>query len=108
MERESGRTCRAAGRRRASANDLLCQFQADVLGVPWSGPHVQETTVMGAAFLAGLGAGVWRSTDELRSAWQLDARFEPTMDAPTRRRLMRGWHEAVDRSKGWAHVVEGE
>jgi glycerol kinase len=61
---------------------------------------------MGAAYLAGLGAGVWSSTDELQDAWQLDARFEPAMDDTTRDRLLRGWREAVDRSKGWAHVVE--
>ena len=107
MERESGQDLselRVDGG--ASQNDLLCQFQADVLGVPVERPKVQETTVMGAAYLAGLGAGVWSSTDELRDAWQLDARFEPQMDGATRDRLLRGWHEAVDRSKGWAHVVE--
>jgi glycerol kinase len=107
MERESGQDLselRVDGG--ASQNDLLCQFQADVLGVPVERPTVQETTVMGAAYLAGLGAGVWSSTDELRDAWQLDARFEPDMDGATRDRLLRGWHEAVDRSKGWAHIVE--
>ncbi len=90
----------------ASDNDLLCQFQADVLGVPVLRPEVRETTVMGAAFLAGLGAGVWASTDELADVWQLEARFEPAMAGEQREALMRGWHEAVDRSRGWAHVVE--
>lgn len=106
MERESGQDLselRVDGG--ASANDLLCQFQADVLGVDVVRPEVLETTVMGAAYLAGLGAGVWASTDELQEAWQPDARFTAAMDGPTRQRLLRGWHEAVDRSRGWAHVV---
>ena len=91
----------------AAANDLLCQFQADLLDAPVLRPAVTETTVLGAAFLAGLGAGVWSSTDELRDAWQLDREFTPSMDAPTRERLRTGWREAVDRSRGWAHVTEG-
>ncbi|MBW3620227.1 MAG: glycerol kinase GlpK [Actinobacteria bacterium] len=107
MQRESGQRLaelRVDGG--AAENDLLCQFQADVLGVPVLRPEIQETTVLGAAFLAGLGAGVWSSTDELAGVWQLDARFEPVMDAPRREALLAGWHEAVDRSRGWAHVVE--
>ena len=106
MERESGQELvelRVDGG--AAANDLLCQFQADVLGVPVARPAVTETTVLGAAFLAGLGAGVWSSTDELADAFAIDARFEPTMDGDTRQRIRTGWREAVDRSKGWAHVV---
>jgi glycerol kinase len=108
MERESHqdlRELRVDGG--AAANDLLCQFQADVLDVPVVRPQMPESTVMGAAFLAGLGAGVWSSTDELRDVWQLDARFEPRMSEASRERLRRGWKEAVERSKGWAHVVEG-
>ncbi|MEV0584708.1 glycerol kinase [Nonomuraea sp. NPDC050310] len=61
----------------ASANDLLMQIQADELGVPVERPEIQETTALGAAFLAGLGAGVWSSPDELRKTWRLDRRFEP-------------------------------
>ncbi|HEX9767089.1 MAG TPA: glycerol kinase GlpK [Nitriliruptorales bacterium] len=91
----------------ASQNDLLAQFQADVLGAPVLRPKVQETTMLGAAYLAGLGAGVWSSTDELAQAWQLDRRFDPTMDADQRDRLRRGWSQAVERSKGWARIVEG-
>jgi glycerol kinase len=91
----------------ASANDLLCRFQADLLGVDVVRPKNAETTVLGAAFLAGLGAGVWSSTDELADVWQLDRRFEPSMDDDRRRKLMNGWRAAVDRSKGWAHVTEG-
>lgn len=90
----------------AAANDLLCRFQADVLGVPVVRPRITETTVLGAAFLAGLGAGVWASLDEVAGVWQLDRRFEPRMDATERARVLGGWHEAVGRSLGWAKVVQ--
>ena len=90
----------------AAANDLLCRFQADVLGVPVVRPRITETTVLGAAFLAGLGAGVWSSLDELADVWQLDRRFEPRMEAAERERLLGGWREAVGRSGGWARIVE--
>ncbi len=91
----------------ASANDLLCQFQADVLNVAVVRPKMQETTVLGAAYLAGLGAGIWASTDELRDAWELDRRFDPAMADADRNRIRAGWDEAVTRSKGWAQVVDG-
>ncbi len=90
----------------AAANDLLCHFQADVLGVPVVRPRNTETTVLGAAFLAGLGAGVWSSLDELAGVWQLDRRFEPRMGTQERERLLAGWREAVHRSVGWARIVE--
>ncbi|WP_017622297.1 FGGY family carbohydrate kinase, partial [Nocardiopsis chromatogenes] len=85
----------------ASGNDLLCQIQADQLGVSVARPQVQETTALGAAFLAGLGTGVWSSTDELERTWNLDRRFEPGErdDAQYRR-----WRTAVERSKGWAEL----
>jgi len=84
----------------ASANDLLCELQAAQLGVPVRRPRVLETTGLGAAFLAGLGAGVWTSTDELRQTWQLDRRFEP---APGVRDGLGyvAWRDAVTRSLGW-------
>jgi glycerol kinase len=90
----------------AAANDLLCHFQADVLGVPVVRPRITETTVLGAAFLAGLGAGVWASLDDLAGVWQLDRRFEPRMAVDERERLLVGWRAAVERSTGWARVVE--
>jgi len=90
----------------AAANDLLCRFQADVLGVPVVRPRITETTVLGAAFLAGLGAGVWSSLDDLAGVWQLDRRFSPEMEAAERERLLAGWREAVRRSLGWATVVQ--
>jgi glycerol kinase len=91
----------------AAQNDLLCQFQADVLGVDVLRPKMAETTVLGAAFLAGLGAGVWSSTEELVDVWQLDRRYSPTMAVEQRQHLLDGWRQAVDRARGWAHVVEG-
>ena len=90
----------------AAGNDLLCQLQADLLGAPVLRPRNAETTVLGAAFLAGIGAGVWSGTSDLQDVWELERRFEPRMDASERRRLIDGWRAAVDRSKGWAHVVE--
>jgi len=86
----------------ASANNLLCQIQADQLGVPVERPQIVETTALGAAFVAGLGTGVWKSTDDLQETWSLDRRFEPVTDrkAPDAAHLR--WRKAVDRSKGWA------
>jgi glycerol kinase len=84
----------------ASANDLLLQLQADQLGVPVRRPRTTETTALGAAFLAGLGTGVWASTDELAATWSLDRRFEPE---PGRRDDGRHgrWREALTRAGGW-------
>ncbi|GAB3491290.1 glycerol kinase GlpK [Nocardiopsis coralliicola] len=85
----------------ASSNNLLCQLQADQLGVPVARPQVQETTALGAAFLAGLGTGVWSSTDELRETWKLDHRFAP---AEQDNAAYDRWRAAVERSKGWAEL----
>jgi glycerol kinase len=84
----------------ASANDLLCQLQADQLGVPVQRPRVLETTALGAAFLAGLGTGVWSSTDELVDTWQLDARFDPTPGVRDDGSHAQ-WLRAVERAGGW-------
>jgi len=82
----------------AAANDLLCQLQADQLGVPVQRPEVTETTALGAAFLAGLATGVWSSTDELSSTWRLGRRFAPgARDDMDYER----WRRAVQRAKGW-------
>ena len=86
----------------AAANDLLCQIQADQVGVPVERPRIVETTALGAAFLAGLGTGVWSSTDELRETWQLDRRFAPAGDRAQADALHAKWTDAVERSKGWA------
>jgi glycerol kinase len=86
----------------ASANDLLCQVQADQLGVAVERPRIVETTGLGAAFLAGLGTGVWKSTDELRETWQLDRRFEPAVDRAAADAAHARWRDAVERAKCWA------
>ncbi|WP_435743946.1 FGGY family carbohydrate kinase [Nocardioides sp. SYSU DS0663] len=88
----------------ASANDLLCQLQADQIGVPVERPQLVETTALGAAFLAGLGTGVWASTDDLRETWSLDRSFEPGGDRGEADAAHARWREAVERSKGWALV----
>ena len=86
----------------AAANDLLCQIQADQIGVPVERPRIVETTGLGAAFLAGLGAGVWDSTDDLRETWHLDRRFEPVADRTAADAAHSRWIDAVTRSKNWA------
>ncbi|GEP37083.1 glycerol kinase [Nocardioides psychrotolerans] len=88
----------------ASANDLLCQLQADQVGLAVERPKLVETTALGAAFLAGLGTGLWSSTDDLRETWQLDRRFEPSGDRPSADAAHARWRDAVARSKGWAAV----
>jgi glycerol kinase len=87
----------------AAANDLLCQLQADLLGVPVERPRIVETTALGAAFMAGLGTGVWDSTDDLRSSWQLDHTFTPDPAAADRTAAAYAlWQKGVERAKGWA------
>jgi glycerol kinase len=85
----------------AARNDLLMQFQADVLGVPVVRPRQTESTAQGAAFLAGLGAGVWRDAGELARHWAAERVFEPHMPADTRQRLRQTWTRALDRAKEW-------
>jgi glycerol kinase len=86
----------------AARNDLLMQFQADLLGVPVLRPVNTETTAFGAAAFAGLGAGLWHSQEELASLWQLDKRFEPRMPRDEVARRRERWRQAVERSRGWA------
>jgi glycerol kinase len=86
----------------AAANDLLMQFQADLLGVPVLRPKILETTALGAAYLAGLTVNLWRSPEELASHWQLERRFEPRMERPVAARLLERWREAVLRSLRWS------
>jgi len=85
----------------AAVNNLMMQFQADVLGVPVVRPKVTETTALGAAYLAGLATDFWASPDELRAKRQGDVRFEPTMDAADRTERRTRWQRAVERSKSW-------
>ena len=85
----------------ATGNDLLLQFQADILGVPVVRPVVAETTALGAAYAAGLAVGFWSGLDELRANWQEDARWEPDMDEAERDRLLRNWKKAVTKTLDW-------
>jgi glycerol kinase len=85
----------------ATENDFLCQFQADVLGIPILRPRVRETTALGAAYLAGLGVGLWRDPAALAGLWQLDRAFEPAMPTDRREALYAGWRRAVDRARAW-------
>jgi glycerol kinase len=83
------------------ANNLLMQFQADILGVPVVRPVVAETTALGAAYAAGLAVGFWKNLDDLRANWQEDSRWEPKMDAAERDRLVRNWKKAVTKTFDW-------
>jgi glycerol kinase len=85
----------------AAVNNLLMQFQADLLGVPVVRPQVTETTALGAAYLAGLATGFWGGPDEVRAKRQNDVRFEPQMDATESKRRRALWNRAVERSKQW-------
>jgi glycerol kinase len=85
----------------AAANNVLLQFQADMLGVPVVRPKTLETTALGAAYLAGLAVGFWKSQDEIRQQWQLDRKFEPSMPTETAEELRSGWSKAVDRARAW-------
>jgi glycerol kinase len=89
----------------AARNDLLLQFQADLLGVPVLRPVNTETTAFGAAAFAGLGAGLWQSQAEIAALWKLDRRFEPRMarDVVASRRAR--WAQAVERSRAWATLA---
>jgi glycerol kinase len=85
----------------AAANDLLMQMQADLAGVPVVRPRVQETTALGAAYLAGLAMGVWRSPDEIAHRWQVERRFEPRLDPAAAAERRDQWRRGVERAKGW-------
>jgi glycerol kinase len=82
-------------------NDLLMQFQSDILNVPVIRPKVSETTALGAAYAAGLAVGFWGDFDELRANWGQDKEWQPHMDADTRAGLYSGWKKAVTRTFDW-------
>ena len=82
-------------------NELLMQFQADILDLPVVRPRVSETTVLGAAYAAGLAVGFWEGLDDLRQHWEEDRRFEPALSVEDRDRLYGGWKKAVSKSMGW-------
>ena len=83
------------------ANDLLMQFQADILGVPVIRPEVAETTALGAAYAAGLATGFWNSEEDLRENWAEDKRWEPNMDSDKRDEYYKYWKKAVTRTFDW-------
>ncbi|MBE2258223.1 MAG: glycerol kinase GlpK [Rhodobacteraceae bacterium] len=85
----------------AARNDLLLQFQADVLGVPVVRPRITETTALGAAYLAGLAVGFWHDEAELASMWRAERRFEPAIADDRRAALLAGWRRAVERCRHW-------
>jgi len=83
----------------ATSNNFLCQFQADILGIPVVRPVITETTALGAAYLAGLAVGFWKSEKEIAKQWQVEKRFEPQMKKSERERLYEGWQAAVARAR---------
>jgi glycerol kinase len=89
----------------AVVNNLLMQFQADILGVAVQRPKVAETTALGAAYLAGLAVGFWRNTAELSEHWAVDRTFEPQMSADQREMLYANWKRAVERSRNWEQAT---
>jgi hypothetical protein len=92
----------------ATANDTLMQFQADILGVPVVRPSVRETTALGAACLAGLAAGWWKSAEEIGMRMPAETRFLPRMDGARVERLTRGWKRALERSLHWVEPWSGD
>ncbi len=85
-----------------AANDLLMQFQADILGAPVVRPRQLETTALGAAYAAGLAIGFFKSVEDIAAHWRIDRRFEPAMEEAERARLVGSWEKAVEKSLGWA------
>jgi glycerol kinase len=85
----------------AAANDLLLQFQSDILGVPVVRPKTLETTALGAAYLAGLAVGYWEDQEAIKDQWEVDRRFTPSMEEERVDELRNGWNKALERSKAW-------
>jgi len=83
-------------------NDFLMQFQADILGSEVERPEINETTALGAAYLAGLAVGFWENKEELTEKWKKDKDFKSEMSADKREKLYKGWKKAVERSKDWS------
>jgi glycerol kinase len=90
----------------AVANNLLMQFQADILGVPVFRPAVMETTALGAAYLAGLAVGFWKDVEEIKGQWSIDRCFEREMEQTAVQKLLKGWKKALNRAMGWIDPEE--
>jgi glycerol kinase len=86
----------------AARDDLLMQFQADLLEVPVVRPRITETTALGAAYLAGLAVGYWKDAQEIAGQWQAERVFNPAMPRVQAHALLSGWRRAVERARGWA------
>jgi glycerol kinase len=89
-----------------SANNLLLQFQSDILGIPVERAQIVETTALGAAYLAGIALGFWKDTDEIGQRWKSSAIYEPKMTPDNRETLYNHWQKAVERTRGWAGQEE--
>ena len=85
----------------ATVNQMLMQFQSDILNTRLVRPKVSETTALGAAYLAGLAVGFWDDLDEIKEQWQVARVFEPSMDGDCRAALIKTWHKALQRSRSW-------
>lgn len=85
----------------ACVNNLLMQLQCDLLKTPVVRPKVNETTALGAAFLAGLAVGFWKSQAEIAKQWQVDRKFKPAMKTARRKQITAGWERALERAKAW-------
>lgn len=106
MEKDSGIALNALNADGGASRDkFLMQFQADILNKPVHRPRTGETTALGAAYLAGLATGVWKSTDEIKKLWSCDFSFTPDMDDLKRKRLISGWRKAVGRSLNWEEHI---
>jgi glycerol kinase len=90
----------------AVANNLLMQFQSDILGVDVVRPQITETTALGAAYLAGLAVGYWKDVGDIQDQWKLEHRFTPALDAAAVQTHIKGWKRAINASKAWADAVE--
>jgi glycerol kinase len=102
MKRDSGIAVEVLGvDGGAAVNNVLCQFQADILGVPVERPSVHETTALGAAYLAGLATGFWENREEVARNHCIDVRYVPQLDSAARERLYAGWGRAVERARAW-------
>ena len=107
MEKDTGIRLKALNADGGASRDrFLMQFQSDILNKPVNRPAIRETTALGAAYLAGLAAGVWSGLDEITSLRTIEQQYEPNMEEEHRRKLLRGWHKAVGRSLDWAEHEE--
>ena len=92
----------------ASVNNMLMQFQSDVLNTTTVRPKVTETTALGAAYLAGLAVGYWKDTDEIQETWEEDVKFQPTEEQEEVKQGIKGWYRAIEALQHWSDSTENE